>query len=557
MMPAIPPRHCAAGAQHSSAARFPGASLAPAATAAGSCADGRLVCQARTRPARPPIHQRRLRPMQVALGYGVQAGNAVLQQATTVVTHAVTALGEGVAAGMGAGVGLLVGCSSPVESVKTVLEVQAGRRRARAARERVDHARTRLAAAAPAAEWLDLARHWLDRRHGLESWAATRRCCQAGEARLRHRLARWRTTLDRLRACPDPTPAMQARRQRLERRIEALEQLGPRRVARLRSSAVSVEKRLKEAVSGARQLGGVAAAAVGLALGVGTAGGSVGLVLLGTVFLPLVLPLLLLVDGVFGSVEANQLLRRARSGRAQQRREGQRMGAARRSLASALPGSPERLFLRGLTALQPMHRRQLHQWRRDVRMSWSKRLRSAAYVVLAPVLFGLAVASLVAVGATPVGWALLGLTLLVGCVGVLYGLTQAVLNRQQARSTEAFQQGQRDHAALAGRAPADWRRRADLLDDPVWADNAYLAIELMVRSLVQAARDPAARARLDAVFRHDLGFSRRWTGPLWCLAAHLPDDAPAHHEDVWRLCEALLRRFDLPVPKAGRRPSAV
>lgn len=511
----------------------------------------RLVHETRTRcRPRMPAGQRQLQPRQVAVAYGVHGVNTAMstgcQAAAQAAASAATSAGE-LALG-GAAAALMAGMSSPVEAVKTGLDVGAGRRKAGAARRRIDAAQARLNASRSSGDAAQTARDWLDRRHAMEVWVATRRCFQGTAPQLRRRRARWQHELTRLEGQGPLSRSAAVRRDRLQQRLEALRQLGPRRVAQLRSSAVTMQKRLKEGISAGRNLGGVLGIVSGLA-----AGGSPFLALLGTVFLPLLLPVLLLVDGVAGSVEASQLMRRARAGRAQLAALQQRVRQACSSLSVASADSPPGLFRRGLEVLQRAGRHQERQWQRELRQGWVRRLRSAAFVVLAPVALGVGIASLVAAAVTPAGWAVAAV---LGAVVVGYCIAQAVLNHQAAQQARAVVARQKDHAQLARRAGTGWEPRARLLTDPAWADNEYLAIELLVRALTRATHDPAARSVLDGVFARDLACGRRWREQVFRLAAAVPDSAPPHHPDIARLSEALMRRFGLPVPKARHRPGA-
>lgn len=505
--------------------------------------------RARCRPLGVPPGQRQLRPQQVAAGYAVHGGNTAANTGVQAAVQVAAPVGDAVWAGAGAAAALAVCTSSPIESVKTLQEVRAGRRKARSARQRVDAARALLQAAGPGVDPVQRARDRLDHRHALEAWVATRRCFQGTLRQLRQRRSRWQQELDDLRRRSNLSRAERLRRQRLERRLEAASELGLRRVAALRSSAVSMEKRVKEGVSVGRNLGGLLGVASGLA-----AGSSPFLALVSAAFLPLLLPVLLLVDGVAGSVEARQLLTRARAGLRQLHRVMQRTASACRTLQSAPAGSPRALFCQGLAALTTAQRHQERQWQRELRQGWWRRMRSAAFLVLAPVALGLGVAALLGLAATPAGWAVAAL---LGAVVVGYCVAQAVFNHQQARQARAVVGQQQDHVGLARRLPA-WQARALRLNDPLWSGNGYLAIDMMARALILAAQDPSPteRARLQHVLRHDLGAGQRWTSQLLTLAAAVPADAAPDHADVWRLCESLMRRFGLPVPKARHRPGA-
>ncbi len=510
----------------------------------------RLLREARTccRSRKPP-GQRQLQPRQVAVAYGVHGVHTAVSTACQTAAHAAHATTSAGAVALGAAAAaLLAGMSSPVEAVKTGLDVGAGRRKAGAARRRIDAAQARLNISRSSGDAAQTARDWLDRRHALEAWVATRRCFQGTAAQLRRRRARWQRELVRLEAQRPLSPSVAARRDRLRQRLDALKQLGPRRVVELRSSAVTVEKRLKEGISAGRNLGGVLGIVSGLA-----AGASPFLALLGTVFLPLLLPVLLLVDGVAGSVEATQLIRRAQAGRVQLAALQKRVGQARRSLSVAPVDSLPGMFRRGLETLQRAGRHQDRQWQRELRQGWVRRIRSAAFVVLAPVALGVGIASLVAAAVTPAGWAVAAV---LGAVVVGYCIAQAVLNHQAAQQAQAVVVRQKDHAQLARRAGACLEPRTGLLTDPSWADNEYLAIEHLVRVLTRAVHDPAARSVLDDVFARDLACGRRWREQVFRLAAAVPDGAPPQDPDIARLSEALMRRFGLPVPKARHRPGA-
>lgn len=511
----------------------------------------RLVREARSRcqPRSLLPGQRQLRPEQVGAGYGLHGMNTSTATAFQAAAHAAAPAGDAAWVGAGAAVALAACLSSPVETIKTVQDVRAGRRKARAARERVDAAMTRLAASRSPGDPVQLARDRLDHRHALESWVATRRCFQGTLPQLRRRQRRWQQELDRLNVPAVISKPAALRRQRLERRLEATRRLGLRRVVQLRSSAVSVEKRLKEGLSAGRNVGSVLGIASTLA-----AASSPFMAFVATVFLPWLLPVLLWVDGLAGTVEATQLIDRARAGRQQLRAGMQRTARACRALQSAPPASARALFCQGLEALETAHRDQERQCRRELRQGWWRRMRSAAFVVLAPVALGLGMAMLFGAAATPAGWAVAAV---LGVVVAGYCIAQAVFNRQQANQARAVIARQQDHVELARRVP-DWHSRAQRLAEPLWSGNGYLAVEMMARALIEAAHDPAPAdlKSLQAVLRHDLGAGRRLTSQLLTLAAAVPRDAPSHHEDVWRLCEALMRRFGLPVPKAGRRPGA-
>ena len=116
---------------------------------------------------------------------------------------------------------------------------------------------------------------------------------------------------------------------------------------------------------------------------------------------------------------------------------------------------------------------------------------------------------------------------------------------------------QQDHAELTRRAGLDWAQRTGKLAEPLWSGNEYLAVELLVRALAEATRHPADRAVLDRVLGEELAFGPRWRQHVLRLAQAVPENAAPDHPDVWRLSEALMRRFGLPVPKFARRPGAL
>lgn len=511
----------------------------------------RLVRELRARRGRLCLQpaQRRLRPEQVAAGYGIHGANITMATTVQAAAQAAGSAGEAIWDGAGAAVGLVAGASAPVETVKTLLEVGAGRRKAMSARLRAEEAAARLVASRRTGDRVQQARDWLDHRHGLESWVATRRCFQGTLPQLRRRRQRWRQELLRLEQQAVPSPAAVVRRARLERRLQALTQLGLRRVVGLRTSAVSVEKRFKEGVSAGRNAGGLLGIVSGLA-----AGGSPFLAFVATVFMPLLLPVLLLMDGVAGSVEATQLIRRARVGQTQLDGGLQRVGQAVSSLRAEPEASPGGLFRRGLEVVEVALREQSRSWRRELWQGWIRRVRSAAFVLLAPVALGLGAAALVATSVTPAGWAVAAL---LGAVVVGYCIAQAVLNHRNARQARAVVVRQQDHVELARRAGLDWAQRTGKLADPLWSGNEYLAVELLVRVLVEAARDPADRATLGRVLGQHLAFGQRWRQHVLALAQAVPEGAAPDHPDVWRLSEALMRRFGLPVPKSARRPGAL
>lgn len=508
-----------------------------------------LVHQARQGPrTRTPFLRRQLRPVQVAVGHGVQGLSQTVQLGTQAAAHAAEPLVHTTSAGLGAMGGLMTGLSSPVEAVKSLQDARAGRRKARAAQRRLSDARTRLGQSRSQHEGAaDIARHWLDRRHGLESWSATRRCFLGSRQKIQRQGERWRQEHAALSRLTVRGRSQERRWQRLGLRLEALQHLTPRRIARLRSSAVPDAKRLKEAVSSGRNLVGLSAAGVTLALALGA--GSLALALVGMVFLPLVAACFLVADGVAGSVEATQLLGRAREGRTRLRRAVSRLDAARNALVHAPPDSPGHLLRAGIDGLQKAMVRQQRQWRTEWRVAWCKRLRSAAFLVAGPVMLGVAAAGLAGVAVTPVGWALAALIV---TVSLAYAVSQVVLNGQKAREDRALRHRQKDHARLS------WSRqdrRIPLLRQPTWAGNEYLAVDIMVRALVAAARDtPDVRSGIDAVLGRHLGCGRPWRSHVLALAAAIPDDAAPGDPDFWRLSEALMRRFGLPVPKPRHRP---
>lgn len=507
-----------------------------------------LVDELRTRCRRLRPGQRQLRPEQVALGYGVHAGNTSVATAVQAASHAAASAGDVVWTGASAASVLMAGASAPVETVKTALEVYRLRSKARDARERARKAGAELKASRLAGDAAQEARSWLDRRHGLEAWVSTRRCFQGTSPQLERRRNRWQRELQLLQRQAHPSRSDKARRMRLERRLQAIRLLGPRRIAELRCSAVSVEKRLKEGISAGRNLGGVMGIVSTLA-----AGGSPFLAFVATVFLPLLLPLLLLVDGVAGSVEATQLIRRARNGRQQQDARMARLDRAIGALKPAPADAPAGLFARGLAVIREAGHLQARQWRRELWQGRIRRARSAAFMVLAPVALGLGAAALAAASVTPAGWAVAGL---LGAVVVGYCIAQAVLNHRSARQTRAVVARQQDHLELTRRSGQDWVQRTQKLEDPIWAGNEYLAIELLVRALVEAANNAQSWKVLNQVLDQDLACGRRWRGHIRQLAQQVPRDAPPDHPDIWRLSEALMRRFGLPVPKARHRPGA-
>lgn len=492
--------------------------------------------------------QRRLRPEQVAVSYGVHGVNTAASTAVQAAVHATGSATEAVWTGAGAAVGLVAGASAPVEAVKTGLDILRSRRKARAAWVQVEEAAARLTASRACADTAQEARDWLDRRHHLEAWVVTRRCFQVSLPQLQRRAQHWRRELRALRQQATPSRSAIDRRTRLEHRLQAVRCLGLKRIAELGSGAVSVEKRLKEGMSAGRNLGGLTGIASTLA-----AGGSPFMAFLATAVMPLLLPLLLLVDGVAGTVEATQLIRRARAGRRQLDARMARLDRAIGALKPAQADAPAGLFARGLTVVRGAGHRQARQWRRELWQGWIRRVRSAAYVGLAPVALGLGAAALAAASVTPAGWAVIAL---LGTVAVGYCIAQVVLNHWQARQGRAVVVRQQDHAELARRANRDWAGRTDQLADPVWAGNEYLAIELLVRALVKAANDDTAWSGLDRVLAKDLACGWSWRGHLRQLAQQVPHDAPPDHDDVWRLSEALMRRFGLPVPKPRHRPGA-
>lgn len=501
-----------------------------------------LVDELRTRFQRLRPGQRQLRPEQVAVGYGVHAGNTSVATAVQVASHAAASAGDVVWTAASAASVLVAGVSAPVETVKTGLEVCRLRSKARVAWERARQADALLEASRQAGDAVQEVRAWLDRRHGLEAWVSTRHCFQGTSLQLKRRRDRWQGELQMLQRQPHLSRSEKARRTRLERRLEAVRLLGPRRIAELRSGAVSVEKRFKEGISASRNLGGVMGMVSNLA-----AGGSPFLAFVATVCLPVLLPLLLLVDGVAGSVEATQLIRRARSGRQQLDASVARIDRAIASLPPASDGA------RALAVIRDARRDQARQWRRERWQGWIRRARSAAFLVLAPVALGLGVAALVGVGATPAGWVVAGL---LGAVVVGYCIAQAVLNHRSARQARAVVARQQDHQALTRRQGQGWVQRTGKLADPVWAGNEYLAIELLVRALVDAANDARAWTVLDQVLDQNLACGRQWRGQIRQLARQIPQDAAPDHPDIWRLSEALMRRFGLPVPKPRHRPGA-
>lgn len=492
--------------------------------------------------------QRRLRPEQVAAIYGVHGVNTAASTAVQAAMHATGSATEAVWTGAGAAAGLVAGASAPGEAVKTGLDILRSRRKARAAWGQVEEAAARLTASRARADAAQEARDWLDRRHHLEAWVVTRRCFQGSLPQLQRREKRWRRELRALRQQATPSRSAIDRRTRLEHRLQAVRCLGLKRIAELGSGAVSVEKRLKEGMSAGRNLGGLTGIASTLA-----AGGSPFMAFLATAVMPLLLPLLLLVDGVAGTVEATQLIRRARAGRRQLDARMARLDRAIGALKPAQADAPAGLFARGLTVVRGAGHRQARQWRRELWQGWIRRVRSAAYVGLAPVALGLGAAALAAASVTPAGWAVIAL---LGTVAVGYCIAQVVLNHWQARQGRAVVVRQQDHAELARRANRDWAGRTDQLADPVWAGNEYLAIELLVRALVKAANDDTAWSGLDRVLAKDLACGRSWRGHLRQLAQQVRHDAPPDHDDVWRLSEALMRRFGLPVPKPRHRPGA-
>ncbi len=512
-----------------------------------------LVGEARRPPRRhPPRLTRQLRPIQALAGYAAHAATTTVAAAAHGLEH-VAAHAGAAALAMGAGLAGAGACvTAPVESVKAALDIGAARRKACSAWGRAEQARQRMQADALSAAVPPDPRSWLAYRHALESWAATRRCFRGDARQIQQRADRWLRERDALAAAGAGSGSSRQRRQRLERRLEALAFLGPQRVTELRSSAVTTEKRVKEGIT-------VARAGTGLFTQLAQAGleaaGDVAALLLGAVG-AVVLPLLLLAEGLFGSLEATRLIDRALTGQRQLRDRQQqvRLAATAPPLANAPQGSASELFRRGLGGLQGAFQGQQRALRHERLHAWRKRLRSAAYTVLAPVALGVGVAALVAASFTPAGIAVVAL---VGGAALAYAIGQTVLARQQVNQDRRVQRHQQDHADLVLREPAPTRRAALLRADRLWAGNEYLAVDVLAQALLKAAHSPGPDlALLGDLLQRRLGFGQDWTARVLALAAAAPPDAGPQDADVRLLCEALLRQFGLPVPKAWRHPGA-
>lgn len=523
----------------------PAAGCDPAAPPAGQSG---VLLEARRPPRQhPPRLTRQIRPAQALAGYAAHAVTSSLAAAAHGLEQAVAHAGAAALA-MGAGVAGAGACvTAPVESVKAALEVGAARRNARSAWGRAALARQRLQADASLPASAARSGHWLEYRHALESWAATRRCFRGDAAQIQQRADRWVRERDALKAAGTHSASVR-RRQRLDRRLEALAFLGAQRVSQLRSGAVTTEKRLKEGITVTRAGTGLLTqlAQVGL-----QAAGQAAALVVG-VASAVVLPVLLLAEGLFGSVEATQLIDRALAGQRQlcDRQLRTRLAASAAPLASAPVASPAGLFRLGLGGLQAAFEGQQRALRHERLHAGRKRLRSAAYTVLAPVALGVGVAALVAASFTPAGIAVVAL---VGGVALAYAISQAVFARQQQVHDRRVRSHQQDHADLCRREPAGARRGALLKSDRLWAGNEYLAVDVLVQALVLAAHRPGAdRALLADVLAHRLGFGADWTDRVLALAGATPPDAAPADPGFRLLCEALQRQFGLPIPKARR-----
>ena len=532
----------------------PAAGRDPVAPPAGQAS---FLLEARRPPRQhPPRLTRQIRPAQALAGYAAHAVTTSLAAAAHGLEQAVAHAGAAALA-MGAGVAGAGACvTAPVESVKAALDVGAARRKARSAWGRAALARQRLQADVQADASLPASAarsgHWLEYRHALESWAATRRCFRGDASQIQQRADRWVRERDALKAAGVPSAPARRRRQRLDRRLEALAFLGAQRVSQLRSGAVTTEKRLKEGITVTRAGTGLLTqlAQVGL-----QAAGQAAALVVGAAS-AVVLPVLLLAEGLFGSVEATQLIDRALAGQQQlrDRQQRTRLAASTAPLANAPGASPAGLFRLGLGGLHAAFEGQQRALRHERLHAGRKRLRSAAYTVLAPVALGVGVAALVAASFTPAGIAVVAL---VGGVALAYAISQAVFARQQQVHDRRVRSHQQDHADLCRREPAGARRGALLKTDRLWAGNEYLAVDVLVQALVLAAHRPGAdRALLADVLAHRLGFGADWADRVLALAGATPPDAAPADPGFRLLCEALQRQFGLPVPKARRLAAA-